>query len=92
MTETVALSKFVCPACGGKIIPSDRAVYQKLVCPFCGTESPAKIEDSGAIVEHDLVAALRGIGDDQRGWLAEKRQVKCRSCNAISVLDAARQA
>ena len=44
------------------------------------------------IVEHDLVAALRGIGDDRRGWQADKRQVKCQSCNAISVLDPARQA
>jgi hypothetical protein len=35
---------------------------------------------------------LRGIGDDARGWQAEKRQVKCRSCNAISVLDPKRQA
>jgi hypothetical protein len=88
--ETVALSKFACPACGGEA--NWNPAKQKLVCPFCGTESPAKIADSGEIVEHDLVAALRGIGDDARGWQAEKRQVKCRSCNAISVLDPARQA
>jgi len=62
------------------------------VCPFCGTVSPAKIDATGAIVEHDLVAALRGIGDDKRGWQIEKRYVKCRSCQAISVMDASRQA
>ena len=65
---------------------------QKLVCPFCGTESPAKIDTAGNVIEHDLVAALRGIDDGARGWQAERRQVKCQSCNAISVLDPARQA
>ncbi|HZQ60781.1 MAG TPA: zinc ribbon domain-containing protein [Casimicrobiaceae bacterium] len=90
MSETVALSKFACPACGGEAVFNP--AKQKLVCPFCGTESPATIDSSGEIVEHDLVGALRGIGDDRRGWLAEKRLVKCRSCNAISVLDPVRQA
>jgi len=90
VTETIALSKFACPACGGEAIWNP--AKQKLVCPFCGTESPAKLDAAGAIVEHDLVSALRGIGDDARGWQAEKRQVKCQSCNAISVLDPSRQA
>jgi hypothetical protein len=90
VAETVALSKFACPSCGGEAVWNP--AKQKLVCPFCGTESPAKIDPGGGVVEHDLVAALRGIGDDARGWQAEKRQVKCRSCNAISVLDPQRQA
>ncbi len=90
MAETVALSKFTCPACGGEAVWNP--AKQRLVCPFCGTESPANETPAGAIVEHDLVAALRGIGDEARGWRAEKRQVKCRSCNAISVLDPSRQA
>ena len=51
-----------------------------------------RIDATGAIVEHDLVAALRGIGDDKRGWQIETRYVKCRSCQAISVMDAKRQA
>jgi ribosomal protein S27E len=89
--ETSALQKFACPACGGEAVWNP--AKQKLVCPFCGTESPAKlIEGTGKVVEHDLVAALRGIGDDARGWNAEKRQVKCQSCNAISVFDPTRQA
>ncbi len=87
---TVALSKFACPACGGEAIWNPAT--QKLVCPFCGTESPAKIGSDGAIVEHDLATALRGLGDDTRGWNATRRQVRCQSCNAISVLDPARQA
>ena len=90
MPETVALAKFACPSCGGEAVWNP--AKQKLVCPFCGTESPAKLEPGGGIVEHDLVSALRGIGDDARGWQAEKRLVKCQSCNAISVLDPKRQA
>jgi hypothetical protein len=89
--ETAAIEKFACPACGGEA--TWNPAKQKLVCPFCGTESPAKlVPATGGIVEHDLVAALRGIGDDARGWKAEKREVRCGSCNAISVLDPARQA
>jgi predicted RNA-binding Zn-ribbon protein involved in translation (DUF1610 family) len=90
MAETVALSKFACPACGGEAVWNPGR--QRLVCAFCGTESPASQDASGAIVEHDLVTALRGLGAEARGWQAEKRQVRCRSCNAISVLDPARQA
>ena len=90
MTETIALSKFACPSCGSEAVWNP--AKQKLVCPFCGTESPAKLDPGGGVVEHDLVSALRGIGDDARGWQAQKRQVKCQSCNAISVLDPKRQA
>jgi hypothetical protein len=90
VAETVALSKFACPACGGEA--NWNPARQKLVCPFCGTESPAKLDASGAIVEHDLAAALRGLADERRGWQADTRQVKCQSCNAISVLNPARQA
>jgi len=90
VTETIALSKFACPSCGGEAVWNP--AKQKLVCPFCGTESPAKLDPGGGVVEHDLVSALRGIGDDARGWQAQKRQVKCQSCNAISVLDPKRQA
>jgi len=89
MTETVARQKFSCPACGGEAQwnPAKKA----LVCPFCGTTSPASAELTASgeqvIVEHDLVAALRGIPDDQRGWQTKKISVKCQSCQAISVFD-----
>ena len=62
---------------------------QKLVCPFCGTESPAQARTrDGQIVEHDLVAALRGIADE-RARLEGRRSARssCQSCNAISVFD-----
>ena len=90
-SQTAALSKFACPACGGEAVWNP--AKQKLVCPFCGTESPAKFaEGAGGIVEHDLVTALRGIGDEDRGWKRATRQVRCQSCNAISVFDPTRQA
>jgi DNA-directed RNA polymerase subunit RPC12/RpoP len=92
MSEAIAQKKFSCPACGAEAQwnPAKKA----LVCPFCGMTSPAQIELNAAgdevIVEHDLVAALRGIPDDQRGWQANKTSVKCQSCQAISVFDAER--
>ncbi|HET8874729.1 MAG TPA: TFIIB-type zinc ribbon-containing protein [Casimicrobiaceae bacterium] len=89
-TAETAQARFACPACGGEAVwdPARR----KLVCPFCGTESPARIDATGAIVEHDLVAALRAIPDTARGWQLDAREVRCQSCNAISLLDPARQA
>jgi ribosomal protein S27E len=91
MPDATAQKKFSCPSCGGEAQwnPAKKAI----VCPFCGTVSPAQAELSATgaetIVEHDLVAALRGIPDDQRGWQAEKVSVKCQSCQAISVFDPA---
>ena len=84
-----AREKFHCPACGAEAHwnPGKKA----LICPFCGTESPATLEvraGETVIVEHDLVAALRGIPDSARGWQAEKTSVRCQSCHAISVFDA----
>ena len=91
MDETVAQQKFACPACGAEAIWNP--AKQALICPFCGTTSLAKLDaDTGRVVEHDLVVALRGVTDDKRGWQVEKRYVKCQSCQAISVLDPERQA
>jgi len=89
MTEALAQKKFSCPTCGGEARwdPAKKA----LVCPFCGTTSPAQATLTATgdetIIEHDLVAALRSIPDDQRGWQATKTMVKCQSCQAISVFD-----
>ena len=89
MSEATAQKKFSCPACGGEA--QWNPAKQALVCPFCGQTSPAQVELSPSgeqvIVEHDLVAALRGIPDDQRGWQAQKVSVRCQSCQAISVFD-----
>jgi hypothetical protein len=93
MSEAVARSKFSCPACGAEAVwnPAKRA----LVCGFCGTTSPANVELTGfsateTIIEHDLATALRSIPDAARGWQAERTQVRCQSCQAISVFEPAR--
>lgn len=92
MPAATAQHKFACPACGGEAQwnPAKKA----LVCPFCGQTSPAQVELTATgdevVKEHDLVAALRGIPDDKRGWDAQKTSVRCQSCQAISVFDAAR--
>jgi Zn finger protein HypA/HybF involved in hydrogenase expression len=83
-----AREKFHCPACGAEA--HWNPARQALICPFCGTESPATLQTRGAdtvVVEHDLVAALRSLPDEARGWQAEKTAVKCQSCQAISVFD-----
>ncbi|HEY3900794.1 MAG TPA: zinc ribbon domain-containing protein [Chthoniobacter sp.] len=86
MAEITARSKFSCPACGAEA--QWNPAKQALVCPFCGTVAPMKTPpEGGAVEEHDLVAALRNIPDDQRGWQAEKKSVKCQSCQAITVFD-----
>ncbi len=86
-----AHTKFHCPSCGAEA--TWNPAKQALVCGFCGTESPAKLDQTpggeGTIVEHDLVEALRGL-DGNRGWQAERIQVRCQSCQAISVFDPTR--
>lgn len=95
--EKAARSKYSCVACGGEAVWSP--AKQKLVCAFCGTEAPmpAATEtmpgmQSTDVVEHDLVAALRNVQGEARGWARTKRMIKCNSCQAISVFDPAKQA
>ena len=83
-----AHSKFHCPSCGAEA--TWNPAKQALICGFCGTESPAQLDTTpgggGAIVEHDLVETLRGR-DEHRGWQADRVQVRCQSCQAISVFE-----
>ena len=91
MSEVTALSKFSCPACGAEAVwtPAKHA----LVCPYCGTESPAELKMDGHLIEeNDLVTALRALPEDQRGWAAERKTVRCQSCQAMSVFDEKRVA
>ncbi len=86
MTDIAALEKHPCAACGAQA--EWNPARQLLVCPFCGTAAPFTVDAaSGAIVENDLVKALRELPDEQRGWLTEKRTVQCQSCKAVSVFD-----
>ncbi|HEY2574207.1 MAG TPA: zinc ribbon domain-containing protein [Verrucomicrobiaceae bacterium] len=89
--ELSAKRKFPCPACGAEA--EWNPAKQKLVCPFCGVESKAEIKSDGTLVEEsDLIGALRSIPEEDRGWAAEKKTVRCQSCNAISVFDVNRVA
>lgn len=91
MSDLSALEKHACPSCGAQA--EWNASRQKLVCPFCGTESPYVLNAAtGVVQEIDLVATLRELPDEQRGWQADKKAVKCRSCQAVSVFDPARVA
>jgi hypothetical protein len=84
-----SLEKHACAACGAQA--EWNPAKGMLVCSFCGTEAPFTVDpDTGALVEHDLVKALREIPSEDRGWLAEKRTVQCQSCKAVSVYDVAR--
>lgn len=89
MHETTALDKHACAACGA---PAEWSpAKQALVCVYCGTIAPGELDrDTGKIQENDLVRALREIPDEQRGWLTDKRAVRCRSCEAVTVFDPGR--
>ncbi len=85
-SETVALERHSCPACGAQAEWS--ASKHRLICAYCGTESPCEIDrETGKIQEIDLVKTLREMPANLRGWKAEKRTVRCRSCRAVSVFD-----
>lgn len=89
MSSATAQKKFHCPACGAEAVWNP--ARQALICPYCGNTSPAQVEltptGEEIIKEHDLVAALRNVPDDRRGWQAKKTSVRCQSCQAISVFD-----
>ncbi len=91
MSEVAALTKHACPACGADAEwnPQRRA----LVCPYCGTVAPGELSADGTLIkEHDLVAALRALPDEKRGWGNERVAVQCQSCKAISLFDPTRVA
>ncbi|MEW6323662.1 MAG: zinc ribbon domain-containing protein [Acidobacteriota bacterium] len=84
MAEVAALDKHVCPACGAEA--HWNAARQALVCPYCGTVAPATLAaDGSTIQEHDLVAALRAIPADRRGFGNDRTAVQCQSCRAVSL-------
>ncbi len=88
MTETLALDKHGCPACGAQAEWNPGT--QNLSCGYCGTQSPYEVTTEGEIREIDLVRTLREMPEELRGWQASKKSVRCRSCKAVSVFDPAR--
>ena len=85
MSQLAALEKYPCAACGAQA--EWNPAKRELVCPFCGTVTPFSVDPDGAVVELDLVKALRELPDEARGWLEERRSVQCQSCKAVSVFD-----
>lgn len=93
MAEVSALRKHPCPECGGDA--EWNAAKKALACPYCGTVLPWSDGEGpmGArIFEHNLEEALSTIGTEDRGLKAEKKSVKCESCQAISIFDPDRAA
>ena len=84
-----ALAKHACAACGAQA--EWNPARQALACPYCGIVAPAELDrDTGEIREIDLVATLRALPEDLRGWQTKTRSVRCRSCQAVSVFAAVR--
>jgi hypothetical protein len=93
MAEVSALKKHPCPECGGDAEwdPAKKA----LACPYCGTILPFTEGENpmgATVVEHDLAQALSTAAPEERGLRAEKKSVKCESCQAISIFDSDRAA
>ncbi|MBX9400991.1 zinc ribbon domain-containing protein [Lysobacter sp. BMK333-48F3] len=86
--DNATVGKHPCPECGGDL--QWNAAKQALACPYCGTVvpwSPAQEAQGTAVAELDLARALAEHPSEQRGYGddAERREVQCRSCKAISV-------
>lgn len=69
---------------------------QMLRCPYCGQEAAwtpaaAPLPGQDGIAELDLEAALASAGS-ARGWGEARREVRCQSCQAISVFEGNRVA
>jgi len=95
MPEAVARSKFSCPACGAEAVWNPRE--KKPSCAiFAGPRPPPTSNLSGtgatdAIVEHDLATPRFVRSRTKRAaGKREKTEVRCQSCQAISVFDATR--
>ena len=84
--QIAAREKHACPACGAQA--EWNPTKQLLVCPFCGAESPYDTYKAGGAVEElDLVAMLRALPEEQRGWDTARHSVQCQSCKAVMVFD-----
>ena len=84
--SNATVGKHPCPECGGDL--QWNAGKQSLACPYCGTIvawNKAEPGLPGEVQENNLIAGLEKHPVDQRGWGEERREVKCQSCQAISV-------
>lgn len=85
--DDITVGKQACAACGGDMLWDAR--LQLLRCPYCGQQAawspaPPPLPGQQAVPELDLEAALAQAGQ-ARGWGLPSREVRCQSCQAISV-------
>jgi hypothetical protein len=83
VAESVALSKFACPACGGEA--HWNPLRQTLVCVSCGTALAVELP-KGSPAPHPLEPALQRVAPAAADS-PERVAVRCRSCNAVSWFD-----
>jgi len=87
--DVAAVAKHACAACGAQA--EWNPARQALICPHCGTEGPGELDRAtGQVREIDLLCTLRELPDERRGWQTDRRAVRCRSCNAVSVFEPGR--
>lgn len=91
--QTASVGRRPCPECGASL--TWRPARQALSCPYCGTVVPWSLRPAAAggeggegaeagPGEQDLLAALRDPAN-HRDWGRERREVRCQSCQAVSV-------
>ena len=90
----ITVGKHPCTACGGDMVWDARR--QLLRCPYCGQASAweaaaTPLPGQDGVAELDLEAALASAGS-ARGWGEARREVRCQSCQAISVFEGNRVA
>lgn len=84
--QSTSIGKRPCSECGANLEWNPRK--QALVCPYCGTRAEwqnAEAEFGNDIVEIDLEKALREPAITSKNWGAERKEVKCQNCHAVSV-------
>lgn len=75
-----------CPSCGAKI--SYAPETRKLFCPYCDYEAELPKEENEPEVVLEIPIEKADQTTANHNWGAEKKNVKCKSCGAVSVYDA----
>ena len=91
MAEITAQRKHPAPSAVGRRV--ERQASSRLpILRHDHAMDPGKDTPGEAIREQELAEALRSAGPETRDWHFEKREVKCQSCQAITVFEASRAA
>ena len=77
--KAAAATRFPCPSCGAEL--NYDPGHHGLRCPFCGTERSVG-DAGGAVVERDLLDALRLAKEERQAGPRQTRRLNCESCGA----------